>query len=226
MNGRKILVVDDEETLCEALKFNLEMEGYDVDVAYSAEEALTRDLTVYSLVLLDVMMGEISGFQMARMMKTRPETAHVPIIFCTAKDSEDEMVGGLNLGADDYVTKPYTLRNLIARVKSVLRRTASDGDNGNVIVFDALILDKNVKRLTIDGEEIKMPKKEFEILLLLVENRGRIFSRYEILDRVWKGEAVVVDRVIDVHITRLRKKIGKYGKNIITRSGYGYGFDA
>lgn len=229
MDKRKILVVDDEETLCEILKFNLEVEGYSVDVAYSAEQALGMDLPRYSLILLDVMMGEISGFRMAQMLKEKDDTADIPIIFCTAKDAEDEVVAGLNIGADDYITKPYSIRNVLARVKSVLRRTdkttgKEKGDD--VIEFQTMRIDKASKRLTIDGVEVKMTKKELEILMLLITHRGRIFSREEILSLVWKHEVVVLDRTIDVNITRLRKKIGHYGRYIITRLGYGYGFEA
>lgn len=229
MDKRKILVVDDEETLCEILKFNLEVEGYSVDVAYSAEQALGMDLPRYSLILLDVMMGEISGFRMAQMLKEKDDTADIPIIFCTAKDAEDEVVAGLNIGADDYITKPYSIRNVLARVKSVLRRTdktTGKEKEDDVIEFQTMRIDKASKRLTIDGVEVKMTKKELEILMLLITHRGRIFSREEILSLVWKHEVVVLDRTIDVNITRLRKKIGHYGRYIITRLGYGYGFEA
>lgn len=226
MISHRILVVDDEETLCEVLKLNLENEGYDVDVAYSAEQALKLDIKCYSLILLDVMMGEISGIKMAKILKSNPETADIPIIFCTARDSEDDMIMGLNLGADDYITKPYTIRNILARVKSVLRRTkrtmakAVEED----IVFETLVIDQQFKRCIVDGEEVKLTKKEFEILVLFIKHKGKIFSREEILSRVWSDEVVVLDRTIDVNITRLRQKIGEYGQYIITRSGYGYGF--
>lgn len=227
MRKDRILVVDDEETLCEALKFNLEVEGFEVDVAYSAEEALALPLGEYSLILLDVMMGEISGFKLARMIKDNPATVKVPIIFCTAKDSEDEMVAGLTLGADDYITKPYTLRNVIARVKTVLRRTASAKreETADHIVIGGLDIDTLSKRVRVDGEVVKLPRKEYEILVMLVRNPGRIYSRNEILGAVWSNEVVVLDRVIDVNITRLRSKLGPYGKHIVTRSGYGYGFE-
>ncbi len=230
MERTKILVVDDEETLCDVLKFNLEIEGYDVDVAYSAEEALCLPLHNYSLVLLDVMMGEISGFRMARMMRDNPATADVPIIFCTAKDTEDEMIAGLRLGADDYITKPYSIRNVLARVQTVLRRTGrkesgSDATDERIVCL-GLVIDTAQKRLTVDGTEVPLPKKEMEILRLLIANPGRIFSRGEILARVWPDEVVVLDRTVDVNITRLRRKLGEYGKHIITRPGYGYGFKA
>lgn len=223
--SKRILVVDDEETLCEALKFNLEEEGFEVDTALSAEEALCLDLASYNLVILDIMMGEISGTRLAGIMKSRPETAAIPIIFCTARDSEDEMVKGLNLGADDYITKPYSIRNIIARVKAVLRRTTAAPEKpSHTISFEGLTVDPVSKTCSVDGQNVKMPRKEFEILLTLLKNRGRIFSREELLNLIWPDEVVVVDRVVDVNITRIRRKIGRYGSHITTRSGYGYGF--
>ena len=229
MATKRILIVDDEETLCEVLKLNLENEGYDVDIAFSAEQALTYDLKSYSLILLDIMMGEISGIKMARMMKSDVTTAEIPIIFCTARDSEDDMIMGLNIGADDYIMKPYTIRNVIARVKSVLRRTSghknhSKEEKPNVLKVDGLHLDLEFKRCLIDGEEIKLARKEFELLAYLISHRGKICSREQILSRIWSDEVVVLDRTIDVNITRLRSKIGIYGSYIVTRSGFGYGF--
>lgn len=226
MSKYKILVVDDEESLCEILQFNLEVEGYDVDVAYSAEQALEMHPERYSLILLDVMMGEMSGFRMARLLKERPETAHVPIIFCTAKDTEDDTVAGLNLGADDYIAKPFSIREVLARVRSVLRRTAAAEPEHETIEFDTLRLDLRRKSCSIDGAETPLTKKEFEILALLLSNRGTIFSREEILHRIWSDEVIVLDRTVDVNITRLRRKIGPYGEHIVTRLGYGYGFEA
>ena len=225
----RILIVDDEETLCEVLKLNLENEGYDVDIAFSAEQALTLDLKSYSLILLDVMMGEISGIKMAKMLKANVATADIPIIFCTARDTEDDMVMGLNLGADDYITKPYTVRNVIARVKSVLRRTNHKGlniavDKPNMLQVEGLQLDLEFKRCLVDGVEVKLTKKEFELLAYLISHRGKICSREQILNRVWSDEVVVLDRTIDVNITRVRSKIGAYGSYIVTRSGFGYGF--
>ena len=230
MNTERILIVDDEETLCEVLQLNLENEGYDVDIAFSAEQALTLDLPSYSLILLDIMMGEISGIKMAKMLKSNTKTANIPIIFCTAKDTEDVMVMGLNLGADDYIAKPYTVRNVVARVKSVLRRTSAKKNSNpvaekrNVLQVDGLVLDLEFKRCMVDGVEVKMAKKEFEILAYLISHRGTICSREQILGKVWKNEVVVLDRTIDVNITRVRNKIGAYGSYIVTRSGYGYGF--
>ena len=226
---KRILIVDDEETLCEVLKLNLENEGYDVDTAFSAEQALTYDLRSYSLVLLDIMMGEISGIKMARMMKADIATADIPIIFCTARDSEDDMVMGLNLGADDYIVKPYTVRNVVARIKSVLRRTSGRkvpqaAARTNSLVVEGLHLDMEFKRCTVDGTEVKLTRKEFELLAYLISHRGRVCSREQILSRVWSDEVVVLDRTIDVNITRVRQKIGPYGAYIVTKSGYGYGF--
>ena len=221
----KILVVDDEESLCEILQFNLEVEGYEVDVAYSAEQALGMHPERYSLILLDVMMGEMSGFRMAQLLKSKPETAKVPVIFCTAKDTEDDTVAGLNPGADDYIAKPFSIREVLARVRSVLRRTAGTQEESEVVAFEGLSLDLRSKRCTLDGEPLALTKKEFEILALLLAHRGTIFSREEILHRVWSDEVIVLDRTIDVNITRLRRKIGRYGEHIVTRLGYGYGFE-
>ena len=230
MTTQRLLIVDDEETLCEVLKLNLENEGYDVDIAFSAEQALTLDLKNYSLILLDIMMGEISGIKMAKMLKSDVMTADIPIIFCTARDTEDDMILGLNLGADDYIMKPYTVRNVIARVKSVLRRTTKQkasvatAEKNNMLQVEGLKLDLEFKRCIVDGEEVKLAKKEFELLAYLISHRGKILSREQILSKVWSDEVIVLDRTIDVNITRLRQKIGEYGKYIITRSGYGYGF--
>ena len=224
MAKHKILVVDDEESLCEILQFNLEVEGYEVDVAYSAEQALGMHPERYSLILLDVMMGEISGFRMAQMLKTNPEKANIPVIFCTARDNEDDTVAGLNLGADDYIAKPFSVREVLARVRSVLRRTAAAQPAEDRIGFEELEMDLRRKVCTLGGEEIPLTKKEFEILALLIAHRGTIFSREEILHRIWSDEVVVLDRTIDVNITRLRRKIGPYGEYIVTRQGYGYGF--
>ena len=228
MKTERILIVDDEETLCEVLKLNLENEGYDVDIAFSAEQALTLDLKCYSLILLDIMMGEISGIKMAKMLKADITTANIPIIFCTARDSEDDMIMGLNIGADDYIMKPYTVRNVIARVKSVLRRTNKGNTTAtakpNILQVEGLQLDIEFKRCIVDDVEVKLARKEFELLAYLISHRGKILSREQILSKVWSDEVVVLDRTIDVNITRLRSKIGAYGSYIVTRSGFGYGF--
>ena len=227
MNDYRILVVDDEEDLCEILKFNLENEGYEVDTANSAEEALKMNISSYHLLLLDVMMGEISGFKMANLLKKDKKTAQVPIIFITAKDTENDTVTGFNLGADDYISKPFSLREVIARVKAVLRRTAtSDTEKApEQLCYQSLVIDITKKKVSIDGEEVPLTKKEFEILFLLLQNKGRVYSREDILSRIWSDEVYVLERTIDVNITRLRKKIGTYGKRIVTRLGYGYCFE-
>ena len=227
MNEYRILVVDDEEDLCEILKFNLENEGYGVDTANSAEEALKMDLSHYHLLLLDVMMGEISGFRMANMLKKEKDTAHIPIIFITAKDTENDTITGFNLGADDYISKPFSIREVMVRVKAVLRRTTTPSSikEEEVWEYKGLSLNLPQKKVSIDGTEVALTKKEFEILLLFLQNKGRVFSREDILSKVWNDEVYVLDRTIDVNITRLRKKIGEYGKRIVTRLGYGYCFE-
>jgi two-component system, OmpR family, alkaline phosphatase synthesis response regulator PhoP len=227
MNPYRILVVDDEEDLCEILQFNLETEGYQVDVAYSAEEALKKNIAEYNLLLLDVMMGEMSGFKMARALRENPATATTPIIFLTAKDSETDRLTGFNIGADDYISKPFSIREVLARVKAVIRRV----ENKKTVVaveqltYETLVMFLGNKKVLLDGVEIPFTKKEYEILRLFLENKNRVFSRDEMLTRVWSDEVIVLDRTIDVNITRLRKKIGAYGKNIVTRLGYGYCFE-
>lgn len=221
---QRILLVDDEETLCEALRFNLEAEGYEVDTALSAEEALTLDLKSYNLFILDVMMGEISGFQLASIIKSAPATSSVPVIFCTALDGEDEEVRGFDLGADDYITKPYSVKTLLARVRSALRRGNSGNKEEIYLEYGGLRVYPGKKVCIVDDTEVKMPRKEFEILATLMRHPGQIFSREELLKTIWPDEVVVLDRVIDVNITRIRQKIGSYGRNIVTRSGYGYVF--
>ena len=227
MNPYKILVVDDEEDLCEILQFNLETEGYQVDVAYSAEEALIKDISQYNLLLLDVMMGEMSGFKMARLLKDNPKSKNIPVIFLTAKDTENNHITNFNINTDDYISKPFSIREVLARVKAVLRRmeTSTGQASVNELRHENLVMNLNNKKVTLDGSEISFTKKEFEILKLLLENKNRVFTREEILSRVWSDEVIVLDRTIDVNITRLRKKIGKYGKQIITRLGYGYCFE-
>lgn len=228
MTKNRILVVDDEEDLCEILQFNLESEGFIVDVAYSAEEALKKDLSVYNLLMLDVMMGEISGFRMARIVREQPKTSGIPIIFLTAKDTENDKLTGFNIGADDYISKPFSIREVVARVKALLRRTDSkqvEVPKIQTLEYESLVMHLDNKKVLLETEEIPFTKKEFEILKLFLENRNRVFTREEMLTRVWSDEVIVLDRTIDVNITRLRKKIGKYGKNIVTRLGYGYCFE-
>ena len=225
----KILVVDDEQDLCEILKFNLETEGYQVETANSAEEALEKDIASYNLLLLDVMMGGMSGFQLAKQLKNSEVTAHIPIIFLTARDTENDTVTGFNLGADDYISKPFSIREVMVRVRAVLRRTASrleGAEEPAVISYQGLLLNLNKKSVSVDGEDVPFTKTEFELLRLLLEERGRVFSRQELIDRVWPKDVLVLDRTVDVNITRMRKKIGKFAKCIVTRLGFGYYFDA
>lgn len=224
----RILVVDDEQDLLEILKFNLETDGYLVDTANSAEEALSMNLEHYDLLLLDVMMGGMSGFAMARKLKAEPATKDIPIIFLTARDTENDTVTGFNLGADDYISKPFSIREVLVRVRAVLRRTAdrNDSTTSNIINYQGLQLNLDKKTVSIDDEEIPFTKTEFEILHLLLEERGRVFSRQELIDRIWPKDVLVLDRTVDVNITRLRKKVGKFAKCIVTRLGFGYYFDA
>lgn len=223
-----ILVVDDETDLTEILKFNLETEGYNVTTAASAEEALTLNIASYNLLLLDVMMGGMSGFALARKLKENPETAHVPIIFLTARDTENDTVTGFNLGADDYISKPFSIREVMVRVRAVLRRTTTDSTavEPHVLSYQGIELNLDKKTVNIDGEDVPFTKTEFELLHLLIGERGRVFSRQELIDRVWPRDVMVLDRTVDVNITRLRKKIGRFSKCIVTRLGFGYYFDA
>lgn len=225
----RILVVDDEQDLCEILKFNLETEGYQVETANSAEEALEKDIASYNLLLLDVMMGGMSGFLLAKQLKNSEVTAHIPIIFLTARDTENDTVTGFNLGADDYISKPFSIREVMVRVRAVLRRTASrleGAEEPAVISYQGLLLNLDKKSVSVDGEDVPFTKTEFELLRLLLEERGRVFSRQELIDRVWPKDVLVLDRTVDVNITRMRKKIGKFAKCIVTRLGFGYYFDA
>ena len=237
----KILVVDDEQDICEILQYNLETEGFEVVTANSAEEALQLPLHGFSLILLDVMMGEMSGFQMARRLKDSPVTAQIPIIFITAVDGEDNLVKGLNIGADDYIVKPLSMKEVKARVRAVLRRTLIHGGTphdsldtnshgpvpmirDNRICYEGIALDLNAKTVTLDGKELVCTKLEFELLSFFLQHPGSVFSREDLLKYCSPQDVQVLDRTVDVNITRLRKKIGRYGKQIKTRVGYGYYF--
>ena len=223
----KILVVDDEQDLLEILKFNLETEGYEVATATSAEEALHLNLGDFNLLLLDVMMGGMSGFAMARKLKDNPSTAAIPIIFLTARDTENDTLTGFSLGADDYISKPFSIREVLVRVRAVLRRTADPStQQSNTLRYQGIDMNLDKKTVSIEGEDIPFTKTEFELLHLLLDERGRVFSRQELIDRVWPKDVLVLDRTVDVNITRLRKKIGPYAKCIVTRLGFGYYFDA
>ena len=213
----RILVVDDEEDICEILKFNLSKEGYEVVTANSAEEALTLDIASFDLLLLDVMMGGMSGFELTGKLKTDPKTAGVPVIFITARDTEDDAVEGLDLGADDYISKPFSIREVISRVKAVLRRTATKADS-----CVGIFIDDEKKVVTVDGAAVALTRIEYEIFKLLFTNKGKVFPREDILSKVWPDDVIVTDRKVDVNITRLRKKIGEYGNRIVSRHGFGY----
>ncbi|UKK58389.1 response regulator transcription factor [Prevotella communis] len=225
----KILVVDDEQDICEILQYNLETEGFEVTTANSAEEVLDLPLQDYSLILLDVMMGEMSGFQLARRLKNDAATMRIPIIFITALDSEDNLVKGLNIGADDYITKPLGMKEVKARVKAVLRRAqlqqGASSPAENKIVYEGITVDLNAKTVTCDGKELEFTKLEFELLSFFLQHPNKVFSREDLLKYCWPQDVLVLDRTVDVNITRLRKKIDHYGKQIKTRVGYGYYFE-
>lgn len=229
----KILVIDDEEYICEILKYNLEKEGYVVDTAPSAEEALNMDLESYSLFIVDIMMERLSGFDFAKRLRANSSTDNIPIIFCSALTDEDDTVMGLNLGADDYITKPFTVGEVMARVRAVLRRSqiskninqkVKDGMYEADIVFGTMRIDRNDKVAYLNGENMNLTKTEYSLLLFLLTHRNRIYSRDDIIREVWSDDVVVNPRAIDTNITRLRKKIGEYGNKIVTRTGFGYGF--
>lgn len=221
-----ILIVDDEPDIREILQFNLQNEGYDIDLAESAEQALKLLLPKHKLILLDVMMGGISGFKFADQL--RKDGNNTPIIFLTAKDTENDMLTGFSLGGDDYISKPFSIKEVVARVRSVLRRTKQEitsASSGNILTVNNLVIDFDTKTVYVDNNIVELTKTEFNILVLLVENTGRIFSRSDILDKAWKDDGIVLERTVDVHIARLRKKIGIYGDYIINRTGYGYTFN-
>ena len=223
--GKKILIVDDEEDLCEILQYNLGNEGFTTEVAHSAEEALTRSLYNYDLILLDVMMGAMSGFRLADKLRKELNNP-VPIIFLTAKDTENDLLTGFSLGADDYISKPFSINELTARVKAVLKRSSSDKiNNGIPVRYGDMELDTVRKRVVISDEKIELTRKEFEIIRLLLENPGKIFSREEILGKVWEKDVIVTNRTVDVNITRLRSKLGRYGASLKNKTGYGYYFE-
>lgn len=226
-NKYRILVVDDEQDLCEILKFNLETERYVVETANSAEEAMTMDISSFNLLLLDVMMGEMSGFAMAKKLKENPMTANIPIIFLTARDTENDTVTGFNLGADDYISKPFSIREVLVRIRAVIRRTkeSDDSTEPKTLKYQGLEMDLDKKTVTIDGEDVPFTKTEFELLHLFLSEKGHVFSRQELIDRIWPKDVFVLDRTVDVNITRLRKKIGRFAKCIVTRLGFGYYFD-
>lgn len=231
----KILVIDDEESVCEILKYNLEKEGYEVDTAYSAEEALEKALYTYQLFMVDIMMEGLDGFEFAKRIRNVTSTENIPILFCTALTDEDNIVKGLNLGGDDYVTKPFVLGEVLARVRAVLRRTMqqnhriaaeSEGlaDLESDIIFNGIRIDRNDRTVYINAAPATLTPTEYDLLLFFLTHRNRIYTRKEIVKRVWGKNDDVSFRAIDTNITRLRKKLGEYEKHIVTRQGFGYGF--
>ena len=228
MTKKRILVVDDEQDLCEILLFNLRAAGFEAEAANSAGEAQERLLQgdKFDLLMLDVMMPVMSGFELAELLKRDARTAPIPIIFLTAKDTEDDTLQGFGLGADDYVTKPFFVREVVARVKAVLNRSQPHGVRpAPMLQHEGLTLDEAGKRVSVDGEDVALTKTEFELLSLLMKRRGQVLSRQELLDGAWPHDVVVTDRTVDVNITRLRKKLGRYALNIVARQGFGYMFE-
>ena len=222
---KKILIVDDEEDLCEILQYNLGNAGYQTEIAHSAEEALKREISDFDVILLDVMMGAMSGFKMADKLRNEMQV-NVPIIFLTAKDTENDILTGFSLGADDYIAKPFSINELTARVKAVLKRAINDKTkNQGKLHFGELEIDTAKKRLIIHDEKVELTKKEFEILKVLIENQGKVFSRDDILAIVWGKDVIVTERTVDVNITRLRNKLGAYGSCLKNKTGYGYYFE-
>lgn len=224
--SKYILIVDDDVSIAEILEFNLKSEGYEVETAVSAEEALEKDLNNFDLILLDVMMGGMSGFKMAE--KIREEGVLTPIIFLTAKDTENDMLTGFSVGGDDYIAKPFSIKEVSARVKAVLKRTEketkAEGEE-NKLIRDNFVFDFNMKELTIDEKEVPLTKTEFELLTLLARHPEKMLSRKNIIDKLWTDTPYVTERTVDVHITRIRKKLGIYASVISNKIGYGYRFD-
>ncbi len=230
----RILVVDDELDLCEILKFNLKNVGYEVETACSAEEALEKmdgqgvrkgHGCPFQLVLLDIMMPGMSGFELARLLRKQERTAAVPIIFLTAKDKEDDLLLGFSLGADDYIAKPFSVKEVLARVRAVLHRSQLLAEPLPGLEHEGLKVDLERKTVEVDGMEVAMTKTEFDLLCVLLSRRGHVFSRGELIGMVWPQKVIVTDRTVDVNITRLRKKIGRYAAHIIARQGFGYVFE-
>lgn len=220
--GKRILIVDDERDICEILTFNLENEGYETDTAHSAEEALEKLTPEHALILLDVMMGGMSGYRMAERL--RKEGNPVPIVFLTAKDTENDMLTGFSVGGDDYISKPFSLKEVSARVKAILKRAPESAAAQERLTAGDLVIDLQTKETAIAGTAVHLTKTEFEILSLLGAHPFRIFSREEIIDRLWKDSPYVTVRTVDVHINRLRKKLGDKAAWITNRTGYGYRF--
>lgn len=226
MEKKKILIIDDEQDLCEILLYNLSSAGYEAEAVNSAEEALPLAHR-FDLLLLDVMMPGMSGFELAERLKQDEKTAHIPIIFLTAKDTEDDTLRGFGLGADDYVKKPFSVREVMARVKAVLnrRKPLPQQEEEEALRYEGLIVDAARKTILVDGDEVTLTKTEFELLCLLLSHRGEVLSRQQLLDGAWPKDVIVTDRAVDVNVARLRKKIGHYSQHVVSRQGFGYLFE-
>lgn len=218
---KKLMIVDDEAGIREILQFNLENSGYKVDCASSAEEALEMLSPDHCLILLDVMMGGMSGLRMAEVLRNEHHN-EIPIIFLTARTDPDDLLAGFSAGGDDYIPKPFSIQEVIARVKAVLKRTASVSETSDMIHIGDIRIDKERKMVYVNGEPVAFSKKEFEVLLLLASHPGQIFSRENIIDELWKDAPYVLDRTVDVHIARIRSKLGSCKNYLTNRTGYGY----
>ena len=222
---RKILFVDDEADIRDILQFNLENAGFIVDTASSAEEALDKLGAQHALILLDVMMGGMSGFQMAEVLRNEKGN-EIPIIFLTAKTSQEDLLTGFSKGGDDYIPKPFSIHEVIARVRAVMRRMAPAEEKiSGMLDFGPIRIDIESKIVYVENEKVVFSKKEFEVLAFLASGTGKIFSREDLISELWKDAPYVLDRTVDVHIARIRSKLGKYKNFIVNRSGYGYTFN-
>ena len=239
MAKQRILIVEDEDDICMILSYSLQKAGYETLIANSAEEALEKYQTAIlngevDLILLDIMMGEMSGLELAkRLQLDNIQFDNLPpIIFLTALSDESTVLQGFSLGADDYISKPFRMSEVLARISAVLRRTAEQGTksqeprpiSNDYIVFDGIEVNTADMSLRVDGESVVMTRKEMELLVYLLNHRGQILSREDLLDNVWDSNGFVMARTVDVHITHLRHKLGAYGKHIVTKTGFGYIF--
>ena len=222
METKRILVVDDEPDICEILSLNLTIAGYQVETAYSALQAVELDIKRFDLLLLDVMMDGMSGYELIKILRENPVTEDIPVLFITAKDTEEDIVNGFELGADDYISKPFSIREVLARIKAVLNRTTKTLEEHEVLKYKGMCVDMKKKTASIDNEEVQLTRTELQLLALMIANPRVVFSRQDLIEKVWPNDVIVTDRTVDVNITRLRKKLGKYANSICTRQGFGY----
>lgn len=223
--NKKILVVEDEKDILKLVKYNLEKEGYKVICSNNGEKVLAiikKDKP--NLVILDLMLPGMGGLEICKLLRKDETTANLPIVMLTARSAESDIIVGLELGADDYITKPFSPNVMVARVKAVLRRKETNVSKKDRIVIDDLVLDKISHKVMIENKPVNLTITEFKILEFLATNNGKAFTRNQLLDNVWQEEAFVVDRTVDVHMRGLRKKIGKYSEFIETVRGIGYRF--